>query len=656
MGKIVYAFVYAIYPFFILPKLDMKRFALSLIVLFLFLNNSIQAQDFAANLISDSLTENAHAVIRNLTVNYNLTAVNKGTKKVYRVTTVLNRNGDDAVILYLPFDKDSKVTVNKARIYDKNGKLVKKIPNSEIADIPMYDGLLFSDNRMIYYKPTYAEYPYTVEYEYEYSYENLISYGAFFPITDSQLSAENVDFYFSCPANVSYTKKELNLSNSSIIKNENNRIIETWKFNNIKAIEEEPFSVSYKDMLSIIYLMPTQYVYDEHSGNVTNWNEYGKWVYKLYEGRSIIADKEKVIVDDVLGNAKTTLDTIRLLYEYMQSRTRYINVSLGIGGYQPYSAQSVYENGYGDCKALSNYMHTLLLYAGIQSYITLVSAGTYPEPNYTDFPNFSTFNHAILCVPNKGDTIWLECTSQIKPFGFLGDFTDDRDVLLLTPEGGKWAHTKQYKAEDNARICKAQFEIDSLGMAKVNLQTQYVGLQYDNDMLGLIHINADDQQKWLYKHISLPGLNINSFSIENKKAIMPQAILHMNAESRNYGTFTGNYMILPLNKLEIQAPISKMMKKRKYDFRLDRPSVDYDTVTFSIPSGYVIGSVPEDKTINSDFGNYSYAIKVNGNVITYCRRYELKAGRFKANEYKKFYDFVLAVSKADNVKVMLNKK
>jgi hypothetical protein len=398
--------------------------------------------------------------------------------------------------------------------------------------------------------------------------------------------------------------------------------------------------------------MPEKLVYDNYTGTANNWKEYGKWINSLYAGRDALSETEKINLAKLLEDVQDTLKKIQILYHYMQGQTRYVGIQLGIGGLQPFPAQTVFETGYGDCKALTNYMHSLLKYSGILSYPALVSSGVYIEPIYSDFPNFQQFDHVILCIPGGKDTIWLECTNQNIPFGFLGDFTDDREVLLITNEGGKLVHTKKYGVEDNIRICNAEFIIDPKGNANCLMKSQYRALQY-NDISQLLNANIDEQKKWLYKYSSLPSQQLIDFNIKNLKESIPSAIIEKSLISNNYCSFSGNYMLLPLNLVNILTPVKKNMKERQSDFIIHRSSSDYDTLVYKIPDIYKIESLPEGKTINSVFGNYSFAVSVKDNAIIYSRKLIINQGRFKASDYKNFYEFCLSVSKADNVKAML---
>jgi len=82
----------------------------------------------------------------------------------------------------------------------------------------------------------------------------------------------------------------------------------------------------------------------------------------------------------------------------MQDHTRYISIQLGIGGWQPFDAAFVQEHGYGDCKALSNYMVALLKTAGITAYSVLIRPGDYRYTFNESFPS-NQFTHVIVCVP-----------------------------------------------------------------------------------------------------------------------------------------------------------------------------------------------------------------------------------------------------------------
>ena len=65
---------------------------------------------------------------------------------------------------------------------------------------------------------------------------------------------------------------------------------------------------------------------------------------------------------------------------------------------------------------------------GIEAYYTIVYGDSNRRDIEEDFIAMQG-NHVILNLPNDGNPIWLECTSQKVPFGFIANFTDDRDVL-----------------------------------------------------------------------------------------------------------------------------------------------------------------------------------------------------------------------------------
>jgi len=292
---------------------------------------------------------------------------------------------------------------------------------------------------------------------------------------------------------------------------------------------------------------------------------------------------------------------------------------------------------------------------GIKSYPAIVSCGRYKEQIFSDFPNFQQFDHVILCVPRSNDTLWLECTNQKIPFGFLGDFTDDRDVLLLTEKGGKFAHTRKYDLINNLRTCRSEYKIDSAGTAACLIKTTYHGLQYD-DISDFLISNYDEQKKWLYSNSSFPSLQITNFSVNETKQADPVARITESEISRNFCSFTGNYMLLPLNLLNVQKPIQKMLKPRQSDIIIHRSYTDCDTLIYKLPKNYRNESAPSGNTINSKFGSYSSSVTTNETEIVFIRKFIILEGRYKPSLYKEFYDFILAVSKADNIKYMLTKK
>ncbi len=158
--------------------------------------------------------------------------------------------------------------------------------------------------------------------------------------------------------------------------------------------------------------------FEGYAGSNADWVSLGNWIHQLQEGRLALPEEAKADVKTIVDQYANPYEQAKAIYEYMQQRSRYVSIQLGIGGFQPFDAQTVHELGYGDCKALTNYTQALLHEAGLEAYYTLVKAG---KKAYTFEPEFTAnqFNHVILCTVIAEDTVWMECTSQQIPFGFF---------------------------------------------------------------------------------------------------------------------------------------------------------------------------------------------------------------------------------------------
>jgi hypothetical protein len=634
--------------------MTIRKFVLSNVLFVVLFVVKVSAQ-YAVESIPENLKQNAHLVIREYQVELEMTSVNKGNEKIRKILTVLDKPGENLAGLIIQYDKDTRPNIKQVILYDKNGKKLKSIKQSEIVDSPSFSSFeLFSDDRLKYYKPDLADFPYTVEYDYEFDMDNMISYGKWSPVYAYNISLEHASLIFSHPSEILTNKKELQIKGQQpvILKN---KTVEKWELNDIQAVEEEPFDVNLSERVPSVYLMPEILKYDKYEGKADTWQTYGKWLFDLYKGKDEISETEKSKIASLLENVPDTLERIKSLYKYMQNNTRYVAVTMGIGGFMPFDAATVYSTGYGDCKALSNYMHSLLKTIGVRSYPALVAAGTTKTQIFRDFPNFQQFNHVILCVIYKTDTTWLECTNQQIPFGFLGDFTDGRDVLLITEKGGCFAHTVGYSAENNMRTCFSEFKITENGDAEGSFRTIYSGLQYD-DLESFLNKSYEEKKKWLYSSSTLPSLQISDFSVDVTKATLPSVKLEESFKSKNYCSFSGKYMLLTLNRMIVQRPVPKMLRKRESDVLINKSFTDTDTILYHIPDLYRIESLPSGIILNSDFGSYSYSVSCDKNDIVYIRRFVIYEGWYNPGDYNKLNEFISMVAKADNVKVLLTKK
>lgn len=627
-----------------------------------FISTGLLAQsiNYSASQIPEELKENAHAVVRYHKVTVESKGPQKASCREHLVITILDKAGDKFASYHKVYDKFSPLKSFKGNYYNQYGKRIDRLKSEDIIDQSMIGGFsLYEDNRIKYARTTSTNYPYTIEYICEQDFKGYLAFPIWMPIGHENLSVEQSYYQLTAPSTQAIKHQNLNGAPKPVISHSKGEASYLWAVRSLSAIEEEPFAPAtlMNQPLALIY--PETFYYDGTRGSWADWQAYGLWVSGLLNERDQLPEATVKKVQQLTDNTTDSVEMVKRIYQYMQNQTRYVSIQVGIGGWQPFEAKVVDEVGYGDCKALSNYTKALLKAAGIRSYYAIIGAGEDISrlPIEPDNPSPYCANHVILVVPLQNDTIWLECTSQQTPFGYLGTFTNDRNALIIKENGAEIWPTTSYSQTKNTRFATTQLTIDELGNATLKSQINYSGLRYD-EIYWLMKQSKEDREKALYKRLNIPGANINKFEYEDRPVRKPSGTEKLDILIRNYAAITGKRMFLPLNILNVNKNHFKETDKRRSNIVIRNGFYDSDTLIFQLPEAYKIDYLPDDKTIKSKFGYYAMRTNINtdSTTLSYIRDFKLNTATYPPEEFKAFANFFNQIYTVDHKKAVLIRK
>ncbi|QQS52408.1 MAG: DUF3857 domain-containing transglutaminase family protein [Bacteroidota bacterium] len=633
----------------------MKAFLYSLI-LFLCTNGTIltaaEKNRFNADSIPRELKINAQSVIRYFNQTLVVNSESDAAVHISYAITILNKNGLSDSYFREYYDDQRKIKSISAAMYNASGELIKQIGTSGFFDVSAIpQGTIYSDSRVKVYTPAASEYPFTIEYKFIMQLKGYINLPTWNPYMHNEfVSVENAQFELQVNPEMKVRVKQIDPMNLLVKESFDDTLIQKWQVSKLPAIESEIFAKPY-GFFPMVIVAPEEFFYDGYYGNSSSWSDLGKWLMNLNEGRDILPIETKSKILQLVSDSDNTLDKIKLIYKYVQDNTRYVSVQLGIGGFQPFEADFVDRVKYGDCKALTNYTMALLKATGINSFYTVVGAGSESRPVLSDFP-YSQFNHAFLCVPLDKDTLWLECTSMDAPCGFMGSFTDDRDVLVVNENGGHLVRTPAYSASENRKTTRTLVDVFENGDASANIHSVYEGALLE-EVFDALHLDKTDREKSILDKIGLPKAFLKSHSYEVLEQNKPKGIEQISLEIGRLAVPMGSNVFLTPNFMNQIGKLPGNPGKRISDISIRRSYSEVDTIVYNLPESFGISSLPEPETLETDFASYHYKIEQQGNKLMYTRYFELKKGEYPKERIHELYDFAKLVSKADNLRLVL---
>jgi hypothetical protein len=607
--------------------------------------------------IPKQLLKGANVVCRTQVEEYHLVSLDEAIVKTRVALTILNEKGDRFSGMVVHYSNLIKVTGFEGSLYNAEGQLIRKLKSKEIGDQSNVSEIsLMDDSRVKFHNFNHRTYPYTVEYEVEEKYLNTYNFPRWFPQAAEHYAVEHSSFRFVAPLDYKVRYKAFNYPQPPAETIQGKYKSYFWEIRDQAVIQSVFASPQWREMTTNVFFAPSDFKMQGYTGNASSWEEFGKFQVKLHDGKDRLPQNILDKIQQLTAGISDEKEKVKILFEFLQQNTRYILISFGIGSLQPFEASYVASKGYGDCKALSNYMYSILKAAGIKSHYALINGGreSYARFFVEEFPSHQ-FNHMVLSVPLAKDTMWLECTSQTESAGYMGSYTGNRKALLITDQGGKLVNTPRYGLKENLQTRAIDAKIDAEGNLVMDVSTIYKGTQQD-EVSSLINNNSKDKvQKILQQHLELPTYEINSFKYDLKKGMLPQIEEDLNITVPAYATVSGKRMFIVPNILNRGGLRLTFDTTRKLDYVFESEYRDEDKQVIEIPAGYELETPFENIAIKTPFGNYSATLKVEGNKIIYHRIREQFSGRFPPASGEAIAKYYNDIYKSDRLRIVFVK-
>jgi hypothetical protein len=426
------------------------------------------------------------------------------------------------------------------------------------------------------------------------------------------------------------------------IKEKDGFLIYSWRFKDIPQIVPE------SNMPPDVQVNPIILI-----STFDSWQDIYNWWWGLAKDKikadAAIRDKVKELIQGKICNE----DKIRAIYNFCAQKIRYVAVEYGQAGYEPYRAEDIFKNKYGDCKDQAILLITMLKEAGFTAWPVLIATKEYYNLN-EDFPGVF-FNHCIACIPGKEKTVFLDPTAETCSFDDLPAGDQARKVLIFK-EGGYEVHgTPLYPAGHNLIRQDIKIVLNSDENITAEKGVFTFGVYDQGQRHWLLYTPPELIEETLKEKIQEVSIGavLEKYNIKNIEDLNQPVELDYTFRGPQYFTVAGPLRIMP----QLTALDTAMVAKDKRKYPIDFEILDSKETIFEIdfPSNFAIKYIPDTVVEDSAWLKFSAEYTRKENKIYFRQRTELKKSAVSESEYPDFKNFFAGLAKRIKQRIVLER-
>ncbi|MBN1422360.1 MAG: DUF3857 domain-containing protein [Planctomycetes bacterium] len=460
--------------------------------------------------------------------------------------------------------------------------------------------------------------------------------------------ADRVEFILLAPASRSFSFRWRNGEIPCRRRSSGDDTEYAWAREAVPRLELEPA------MPPLLELVPTLEI-----STFADWGAFARWYWNLIrrEFRATPAIRQKALA---LAEGRTDRrEKIRAVYEFVTREIRYEAWEIGVHGYQPYSAEAIFERGFGDCKDKALLMCVLLGELKIPAHLVLIHAMTRRFDEDLTLPMIGHFNHAIAYVPPEGDGegIFLDGTAQKTSMEELPSADRGAQVLVLDGERGELRRIPWNAPEENGARERVRIALSGDGSAILRVALEARG-DFAVRLRRFFEIPGRRRESLaqIYgrRHAGAQILSEDFSDLDDLTRPVRMEVEVSVPRFVEEGT-GGRWPPLPDDFFGLLDALSGLVGRetRVHDAIIGAPfEVSVETV-YEIPDGWTVRSLPHEARGVADEAEFIARFEAKGLEIRADRILRLRAPRIESERYPAFRKVIVAIEQSKQEKILI---
>ncbi|MBS3741234.1 MAG: DUF3857 domain-containing protein [Candidatus Cloacimonetes bacterium] len=639
----------------------MRKTSIAILVLTIFLIGCAQTVDytFLQNFNRENYPDTDAIIVEDST-HIDLQENGKYVSTNYKLIKILSMKGkaqfSEASFGY--FTKYDTIVVEEARMINPDGSIIE-VKNENIKDvkIPAFGKFFLPNVRMKKISFPNIKEGSSIEYKIKDIVSNAPKDNSFnvAEMFESDNPIENKVFEIKAKMDLDWKIENNDKIVESIIRDRGNHKLYKWKAENVQPYKSEPMMPPVQNVLAKLVV-----------SSVDSWKEWSRWYYELCEDKISTTPEIDALVDSLLKNEKTRMDSIKSLYYWVSKNIRYVGTKMSgkKGGYEPFPAAETYEKKYGVCRDKAALLAAMLREAGFEAHVVLINPILNIKP---DISHICEFNHAITAVKNENDSyLYIDGTAE-NTSELLMSIEQDKAVLIATPEGEELLYTPKLPAKDSqlSIVAKGKLNAENQLQEKVVMKaTGLMGMAFRQILTKF----STEQRKMVFNRIITSMSNqakLDTFYYSDPEDLRKIMEITFIMSADDYGLMLGDEFSfkLPLAGGGGSA-MSTTMGSGQNPFSLEErqyPLYFYSTMqtrineTLHLPQNYKVKNLPDSFTKGTENFFVEKTYKSENGTIKHTMINSFEDYSFNSEEYKKMKEVIDKLSEISEQEIILEK-